>query len=210
MCLMQFDNSELRTRGSILRMLREEHESSGAWEEFVRIYGNQVIRWCRGCGLQDADAADVSQDVLIRFWKHAARFTYDPSRRFRSYLRQIVRAALADWSERRGPQARASIDVGGVLESLPAREELIARIEEAYDTELLDLAMREVKGRVKPHTWQAFHMLAIERLPGEEVARRLAMDANLAYVARRNVQRMIREVIGRLEGGPGPKRGESS
>lgn len=207
---MQFDNSELRTRGSILRMLREEHESSGAWEEFVRIYGNQVIRWCRGCGLQDADAADVSQDVLIRFWKHAARFTYDPSRRFRSYLRQIVRAALADWSERRGPQARASIDVGGVLESLPAREELIARIEEAYDTELLDLAMREVKGRVKPHTWQAFHMLAIERLPGEEVARRLAMDANLAYVARRNVQRMIREVIGRLEGGPGPKRGESS
>jgi len=191
-------------------MLREEHESSGAWEEFVRIYGNQVIRWCRGCGLQDADAADVSQDVLIRFWKHAARFTYDPSRRFRSYLRQIVRAALADWSERRGPQARASIDVGGVLESLPAREELIARIEEAYDTELLDLAMREVKGRVKPHTWQAFHMLAIERLPGEEVARRLAMDANLAYVARRNVQRMIREVIGRLEGGPGPKRGESS
>ena len=148
--------------------------------------------------------------MLIRFWKHAARFTYDPSRRFRSYLRQIVRAALADWSERRGPQARASIDVGGVLESLPAREELIARIEEAYDTELLDLAMREVKGRVKPHTWQAFHMLAIERLPGEEVARRLAMDANLAYVARRNVQRMIREVIGRLEGGPGPKRGESS
>lgn len=36
-------------------------------------------------------------------------------------------------------------------------------------TELLDLAMREVRGRVKPHTWQAFHLLAIERRSGEEV-----------------------------------------
>jgi len=55
------------------------------------------------------------------------------------------------------------------LESLPAREDLIARIEQARDTELLDLAMREVRGRVKPHTWQAFHLLAIERRSGEEV-----------------------------------------
>ena len=84
-----------------------------------------------------------------------------------------------------------------------AREDLIARIEKAYDTELLGLAMEEVKARVKPHTWQAFHLLAIERLSGADVAARLAIDQNLAYAARKNVQQMIRDAITRLEGGGG-------
>jgi|688.fasta_scaffold292525_2 RNA polymerase sigma factor (sigma-70 family) len=195
------DESQLRTRGSLLRRLGDEPDSQGAWQEFVRIYGTEVIRWCRGCGLQDADAADVAQDVLVRFWKQAAKFSYDPGRRFRGYLRQIVQSAIADWAERRVPRPLGGDDATTMLESLPAREDLIARIEQAYDTELLDLAMREVQGRVKPHTWQAFHLLAIERLPGEEVARRLSIDSGLAYVARRNVQRMIREAVERLEGG---------
>lgn len=200
---MQSENSQLRTRGSLLTRLREEPDASAAWEEFVRIYGDHVIRWCRGSGLQHADAADVAQDVLVRFWRQVAKFKYDPSRRFRGYLRQILNSALADWSERRVTRPVAGGDPSEMLDSLLAREDLIVRIEEAYDTELLDLAMREVEGRVKPHTWQAFHLLAIERLPGEEVARRLGIDPSLAYVARRNVQRMIREVVERLEGGAG-------
>lgn len=200
---MHSDSSHLRTRGSLLKRLGEESDVSGAWGEFVRIYGDQVIRWCRGCGLQDADAADVAQDVLVRFWKQAAKFTHDPSRRFRGYLRQILTSALADWSARRGEKPCADEAGLAAIESLPARDDLIARIEQAYDTELLELAMREVESRVKPHTWQAFQLLAIERLPGEEVARRLGIDASLAYVARRNVQRMIREVVDRLEGGAG-------
>lgn len=198
---MNSPHSELRTRGSLLQRLHDTPDNAEAWAEFVRIYGDVVIRWCRGCGLQDSDAADVAQDVLVRFWKQAVKFSYDPSQRFRGYLRQIVNSALADWSARRGDKPSANAESLAALESLPARDDLIARIEKAYDTELLDLAMQEVKARVKPHTWQAFQLLAIDRLPGAEVAERLAIDASLAYVARRNVQKMIREAIERLEGG---------
>ncbi len=87
-----------------------------------------------------------------------------------------------------------------LLASLPAREDLVTRLEQAYDTKLLALAMDEVKARVQPHTWQAFELLAIERRSGAEVAEALGIDVGLAYVARRNVQRMIRETITRLEG----------
>jgi len=70
---------------------------------------------------------------------------------------------------------------------VPAREDLIARIEQAYDTELLAIAMREVETRVQPHTWQAFRMLAIEGRPGSEVAALLGMEVSTAYVARSKV-----------------------
>lgn len=193
-----------RTRGSLLRRLRDTPDNAEAWAEFVRIYGDQVIHWCRAFGLQEADAADVTQEVLVRFWKQAARFTYDPGRRFRAYLRQIVVSALAEWSARRGVRPATGEAGLAALDSVPARDDLVARIEQAYDAELLDLAMQEVEVRVKPHTWQAFRLLAIEQLPGAEVARRLAIPPSLAYAARRNVQKMIRETVERLEGSGEP------
>lgn len=190
------------TRGSLLQRLNERPDNHEAWREFVRIYGDHVIHWVRGRGLQDSDAADVAQDVLLRFWKQAAKFRYDPTRRFRGYLRQIVTSALADWNTARAGDRPPGTDAGHeLLASLPAREDLVTRIEQAYDTELLALAMDDVKARVQPHTWQAFELLAIERRSGAEVAEALGIDVGLAYVARRNVQRMIRETITRLEGG---------
>jgi RNA polymerase sigma factor (sigma-70 family) len=191
----------LSTRGSLLGRLRQEGESAAAWEEFVRIYSPQVLRWCRGYGLQENDAADLCQDVLVRFWKQAATFDYDPARRFRGYLRQILASALSGWSAKRSEKPLGTPEQEALLDSLPAREDLLARIEEAYDTELLALAMRDVQPRVSPHTWRAFEMLALEHRRGKDVAEALGISVDLAYAARHNVQKMIRETVARLEGG---------
>ncbi len=193
-------HSSLMTRASLLLRLAEEPDDVAAWDEFVRIYGRHVVRWCRHHGLQENDAQDVAQEVLVKFWRLAAGFAYDPSRRFRSYLSAMVASAVADHTTRRrtAPLSRGG-DAAKLLNSLPARDDLIARIEAAYDTELLAVAMREVEGRVQPRTWRAFHMLAFERRSGADVAAELGMQVNTAYVARKKVQRMIREVITRIE-----------
>jgi RNA polymerase sigma-70 factor (ECF subfamily) len=192
----------LDTRRSLLLRLNQEPSDAAAWEEFVRIYGPHVARWCRSHGLQHADAVEVSQDVLVRFWRQAASFQYDPTRRFRGYLRQIVVSAVSDWSDRKqvGKPLRCAEAATTLLASIPAREDLVARIEKAYDTELLEIAMREVEARVQPHTWQAFRLLAIEGQPASEVAERLGMEINTAYVARSKVQRMIRAAVDRIGG----------
>lgn len=196
----------LNTRRSLLIRLRDAEGGgdahAAAWAEFVRIYSPHVLRWCRGRGLQDSDAGDVCQDVLVRFWKQAAKFEYDPSRRFRGYLRQILNSALSGWSATRNTAATPAASSGGdaLLDALPAREELLQRIEEAYDTELLDVAMRDVKTRVKPHTWRAFEITAIERKPGSEAAEELGITADSVYAARRNVQKMLTDTVARLEG----------
>jgi RNA polymerase sigma-70 factor (ECF subfamily) len=193
----------LDTRRSLLLRLHEEPGDDDAWEEFVRIYGPHVARWCRSHGLQHADSVDVSQDVLVRFWRQAGSFRYDPSRRFRGYLKTILISALSDWSDGRrgGSPLRCAEKAAALMASIPAREDLVARIEKAYDTELLEIAMREVEARVQPHTWQAFRMLALEGRPASDVAERLGMEINTAYVARSKVQRMIRGAVDRASGG---------
>jgi len=186
------------TRGSLLSRLGKQPGDPCAWGAFVSLYGPAVIRWCRQYGLQESDAADVAQEVLLRFWRHAASFRYDPEKRFRAYLRRMVVSALSDWSEgRKREQVLPSGEASpSLLDGQPAREDLAARIERAFDTEVLAAAMAEVERRVKPRTWQAFRMLAIDNLPGREVATRLGMDPRHVYVARSEVQSMIRAVIG--------------
>ena len=191
------------TRISLLQSLRDKRGDAEAWGEFVRVYGPAVAEWCRERGLQHDDALDVTQDVLIRFWQTSKQFSYNPRGRFRSYLEQVARSALVRWAEQSGaphdPATRS------LLEKIPEREDLLARLAEAYDTELVAFAMAEVKTRVRPHTWQAFELLALEHRSGADVAATLNIEANHAYVARWNVQRMIRAVIDRLEG-PGEER----
>lgn len=196
----------LTTRMSLMARLGSAERDDDAWDEFVRLYGPHVIQWCRGHGLADWDARDVSQDVLLRFWKQTATFHYDPSKRLRGYLRRMVVSAVSDWADQARRAGRVAPDgpLDALLRDLPARDDLAARIERAYDTELLALAMREVEARVQPHTWEAFRLLALEGRPGAEVAERLGMQINTAYVARKKVQRMIRDWIARIETEAGP------
>ena len=191
-------NGASTTRVSLMEVLRDEAADAAAWGEFVRIYGPAVAAWCRERGLQHDDALDVTQDVLIRFWKASKQFRYDNRGRFRSYLEQVARSALARWAEQAGePHDQMT---RSLLEKIPEREGLLARLGDAYDTELVAMAMAEVKTRVRPHTWQAFELLALEHKSGAEVAAMLDIEVNTAYVARRKVQKMIREVVERLEG----------
>ena len=197
-------NGTSTTRISLLQILRDKRGDDEAWGEFVRVYGPAVAEWCRERGLQHDDALDVTQDVLIRFWQTSKQFNYNPRGRFRSYLEQVARSALVRWAEQAGaPHDQAT---RSLLEKTPEREDLLARLAEAYDTELVAIAMAEVKTRVRPHTWQAFELLALEHRSGADVAATLNIEVNTAYVARRKVQRMIREIIDRLEGPLAPSR----
>jgi RNA polymerase sigma-70 factor (ECF subfamily) len=196
-------NGPQTTRVSLLARLGDAGvmADASAWPEFVQVYGPHVIHWCRDHGLQDADAHDVSQNVLVKVWRQAGSFRYDPTKTFRGYLRKVVLSTVCDWADqaRRQPQLASGGPVGRLLDDVPAREDLVARLERAYDTELLDAAMQEVQQRVEPHTWAAFRMLALEHRSGADVAEELGMKVNTAYVARTKVQRMIREAVARLD-----------
>jgi DNA-directed RNA polymerase specialized sigma24 family protein len=88
---------------------------------------------------------------------------------------------------------------GGRFDSIAARNDLSDLIEREYAQERLRGAMERVRSRVEPQTWQAFLLLNMERLSGEEAAGRLGMRLGSTYAASSKVRRLIREEVLREE-----------
>src|SRR5919109_722672 len=85
------------TRASLLLRLRDPHDEA-AWGEFVNLYVPLVYGYLCKQGLQDADAADLCQDVLGAVAGAVGRLEYDPAKgAFRNWLFTIVRRKLANW-----------------------------------------------------------------------------------------------------------------
>jgi RNA polymerase sigma-70 factor (ECF subfamily) len=189
------------TRVTLLGRLRRDPANQQAWAEFVEHYGPRIFSWCRKWRLQDADAEDVTQSVLLRLAEKLRDFTYDPSRSFRAWLKTLTTHALSDYVRVRERPGKGSgdSDVGRMLQNLEAREDLIKHLEEEFDRELLEEASARVRLRVAPQTWEAFRLTALEGLSGAEAAIRIPMQVAQVFVAKRRVQKMLSEEVARLE-----------
>src|SRR5260370_41571942 len=94
------------TRASLLVRLRDPRDGP-AWTQFVDLYAPLVYGYLRKQGLQDADAADVSQEVLGAVAGAVGRFEYDPRRgTFRNWLFTVVRRKLSHWPRAPGNRPR--------------------------------------------------------------------------------------------------------
>ena len=191
------------THVSLLARLREEPTDQAAWGVFVEHYGRHIYRWCRQWKLQDADAEDVTQDILVKLARKLRAFAYDPSRSFRGWLKTLAHHAWRDFvdSPRRARVAADDSRSREQLGTLEAREDLIQKLEEAFDHELLEAAKVRARLRVAPHTWEAFRLVALEGLPVAEVAATVHMQVAMVYVAKSKVQKMLQEEIQKLEVG---------
>jgi RNA polymerase sigma-70 factor (ECF subfamily) len=189
------------TRVTLLTQLRRDPSDQAGWDEFVERYGRHIYRWCRQWNLQDADAEDVAQDILMKLTQKLRGFAYDPSRSFRGWLKTVAHHAWRDFDDSRRHAGHAAGAGQGqmLIQSLEAREDLAKKLEEAFDLELLEAAKVRVRLRVAPHTWEAFRLLALEGLPVAEVAARVGLQVAMVYVARSKVQKMLREEIQTLE-----------
>jgi RNA polymerase sigma-70 factor (ECF subfamily) len=190
------------TRVALLARLRQDPTDQAAWDEFVERYGRHIYRWCRHWKLQDADAEDVTQDILVKLARKLRDFAYDPSRSFRGWLKTVAHHAWRDFEDSRRPAQAAAGDrqVQELMLTLEAREDLVQKLEEAFDLELLEAAKVRVRLRVAPHTWEAFRLVALEGLPAAEVAARVHLQVAMVYVAKSKVQRLLQEEIRNLEG----------
>jgi RNA polymerase sigma factor (sigma-70 family) len=191
------------TRVTLLERLRQYPTDQAAWDAFVERYGRHIYRWCRQWNLQDADAEDVTQDILAKLARKLRAFAYDPSRSFRGWLKTLAHHAWRDFVDGR---RRAQVAAGGnrvweLMQTLEAREDLVQKLQEAFDHELLEAAKVRVRLRVAPHTWEAFRLVALEGLPVAEVAATVRMQVAMVYVAKSKVQKMLQEEIRKLEVG---------
>ena len=188
---------------SLLVRLGHSPMDESAWRDFVTRYGRRIYIWCRQWQLQEADAEDVTQNVLVILAEKMREFRYDPAGSFRAWLKTVTQHAWTKYaaSQQRSGRGTGDNQVLPLLQSLESRDDLTAKLEEEYDLELLELAMLRVARRVESHTWRAFQLLALEGVSGAEASARLSMSVALVYVAKSRVQKLIQEEIRQLERG---------
>src|SRR5262245_37841831 len=185
------------TRASLLVRLRDPRDEP-AWDQFVALYGPLVYGYVRKQGLQDADAADLSQEVLRAVAGAVGRLEYDPQRgSFRNWLFTVVRRKLSSW--RRACSARPDssndTDPAEILQQRPAPEKTAPDWEADWEQRLFTWACAEVRGEVSETTWQAFWRTAIDAQPGKQVAAELGMSVATVYNARSRVRARLKELV---------------
>jgi RNA polymerase sigma-70 factor (ECF subfamily) len=188
------------TKPSLLVRIRDANDRQ-AWAEFMEIYAPLLYGWGRKHGLQDADAADLTQEVLRIVVRQIERFAYDPGRgSFRGWLLTVARNQLrkALQGRRREPPGSGDTDHQQALEARPAPAEA-ADWDREYQERLFDWAAAKVKGRFVESTWRAFWQTAVEGQGAREVGEELGLSVGAVYIARSRVLARIKEEIGRLQ-----------
>jgi RNA polymerase sigma-70 factor (ECF subfamily) len=195
------DGPYSQTSVTLLGRLQRNPNDHQAWSDFVQRYGRIIYGWCRHFNLQEADAEDVTQNVLLRLAEKMPLFVYDPSRSFRAWLKTLTHHAWSDFvtSRQRRTLGSGDTEMIQVLQSIEARDDLEKKLDEAFDRELLEEAMTRVQQRVAPQTWEAFRLTALEGLSGAAAAERIPMQVAQVFVAKRRVQKMLQEEVRKME-----------
>jgi RNA polymerase sigma factor (sigma-70 family) len=196
------ENPSARTSVTLLGRLRQNPKDQVAWSDFVARYEPKILQWCRRWRLQEPDAQDVTQAVLLKLSRLMENFAYDPSRSFRAWLKTLTHHA---WRElvaerKRGGIGSGDSRMGELFENIQAGDDLDKHIEEEFNRELMEQAMVLVRPRVAARTWAAFRMTALEGCSGAAAAAQLEMKVARVYVAKSEVKEMIRREIRKLEG----------
>lgn len=186
---MSVDDSPL-TRASLLVQLRDG-ANHGAWREFMQLYGPVVYGFARKRGLQDADAADLMQDVMRSVATSIGRLDYDRNQgTFRGWLFTITRNKVFNFlsARRIRPQSAGDTSTNRILDNHP---DDTADGSETWETEyqrrVAALAMERVKGEFQEATWRAFWLTAVDGVAAAEAAKEVGISTGAIYVAKSRV-----------------------
>jgi RNA polymerase sigma factor (sigma-70 family) len=193
---MSVDDSS-QTRASLLVQIRDGTDRA-AWQEFMKIYGPVVYGFARKRGLQDADAADLMQEVMRAVSASIGRLEYDPKQgTFRGWLFTITRNKVFTFlaSRRNHPQSSGDSATIRLLDEQPDPNDSSEEWELEYQRRLASLAMARVKNEFHETSWQSFLLTAVEGLAPAEVARQIGISPGAVYVAKSRVLARIKAEV---------------
>ena len=192
---MNSDNTT-KTSPTLLRRTADWRDQA-AWQEFVARYDPLIRSWCREYRLDDDLAGDVSQLFWIELADKMRSFRYDPSRRFRGWLRRCFHWRAVDAIRERGREelvVRSLEDLSWaqVEGSLLACDHRDAEDDEPALVRLLLLDLAEqvqsaVREKVHAQSWQVFWHISIDGWTTRQTADALNMTYLATHAAHKRV-----------------------
>lgn len=173
-----------------------------AWSIFLNVYGAAIHAHCIRLGLQDSEANDVRQDVIVAVEKQLTSGRHDPNKgTFRGWIFGVSRNLIKQTIRKRDRLiATGSSGFLKVLENMESPESELSgdEFDLEYQRQLFKWAASLVKQRVNESSWQAFWRTTIDGTPSTEVAEDLGMTIGAVYTAKCRVithlQKLLQEI----------------
>jgi RNA polymerase sigma-70 factor (ECF subfamily) len=183
----------VRTSPSLLQRLSAAADDA-AWQRFVEIYGPLIYGWMRRFGLQDHDARDLAQDVLLSIVRAMPSFQYDPQRgTFRAWLRTMVLNRLRGYWRKRHTNIAMNQLEQQLDELADPHSALSNRWNDEYKKGVFSRALDLLRPEFEPSTWQAFWRVSILGDTPAVAAESLGLSVNAVYLAKSRILRRLRQ-----------------
>jgi RNA polymerase sigma-70 factor (ECF subfamily) len=190
-----------QTRPSLLLRLRGERDEL-AWAEFFAIYEPLVFRLMLRRGLQESDARDTTQQVLLRISGAIKRYQPDGAdASFRRWLFRVARNVVVTFLKQQSRQPEL-LDDRQVAELFDAKLSVGSEsdlFDHEYCQQVLVWATEQVRREFRDTTWKAFVETSINRRPIAEVAAQLSLSPGSVYVARSRIIARLRMKVEEFE-----------
>jgi RNA polymerase sigma-70 factor (ECF subfamily) len=180
---------------SLLERLRLP-EASAAWPRFVDLYTPLLYHWSRRLGLQQSDAEDLVQEVMMTLLKEMPCFTYQEGKRFRGWLWTVL---INKWRQKQRRRAGGPHEVGDRgLAAVSADDDVEEMADAEYQTYLVQRALELIQAEFRPQTWKACWEYVVAGRPAAEVAAELGLTVNAVHLAKSRVLRRLRQELAGL------------
>jgi RNA polymerase sigma-70 factor (ECF subfamily) len=181
---------------SLLERLRQSPENE-SWPRLSDLYTPLIRTWLRRYEVQDSDANDLVQEVLLAVSKDISRFEHagHPGA-FRGWLRTVLTNRLRKfWRLRdRRPQARGDSDVDARLAQLEdPYSELSLIWNREHDQHVLRQLLVLAEPNFEANTWKAFCRVALDGAKPDLVAEEMGISLNAVCLAKSRVIRRLRQ-----------------
>ena len=172
------------TPPSLLIRLRDPQDRN-AWQTFTDVYSPLVYNFCRMRKLQPSDAADVTQEVLLRIAKAIPRFEYDRKQgMFRDWVARIVNNEV----HRHFKNNNSLTSLASDWDAPDAQEQW----NEHFENHIFHTAIERCRSNFAPETWVLFDQSWLKKRPVKEVAMENEVDVANVYVARSRILKRLR------------------
>lgn len=162
-------------------------------ERFVELYAPFIFHCGASQGLNATDTADLVQEVLGIVLVKLPEFEYDPTRRFRGWLRTVTVNKANDFHRRNAVRPISGHDEA-IQQATVAGD--VDRIDEAeYRSFLVGRAVELMRSEFRETTWQACWKHVVEGRKASDVAQELGISTNAVHVAKCRVVRRLREEL---------------
>jgi RNA polymerase sigma factor (sigma-70 family) len=200
------EDQVLPTRRSLLSRLKDWDDQE-SWYDFFEKYWRFIYAVAIRSGLNDSDAQDVVSKTIIAVSRQMPNFKYDPAKgTFKGFLSKTARFCILDQQRENRQAAKRRADLQPGTSGIDPIENMIdpatlnpPNWDEEWEWNLLQVAIQNVKARIKPKHFQIYDWYVLKDMPSTEVATKLGITVGQVFLVKYRLTELLSKEIQKLK-----------